>query len=221
MPEPYAGLGGCCHQNAHNERSLPGELPHARCLLQQEGIEVFNEGEPVVDTGGKTELPENCPEELDGRHDGVENQGRGDGGVETPEDCPAQRRLAGADISRQLDETAAAVDTVENLVESFPMFPGEEKVAWIRSDVERCFLEFVKFPVHQQNFRLPAGKRFSEEGMALPFAPVTILENMNGNYNRIAENEFPARFMTITFNCSEEISSVWSSFPFNSSTRFF
>ncbi len=39
----------------------------------------------------------------------------------------------------------------------------------------------------------------------MPFAPVTILENMNGNYNRITENQFPARFMTITFNCSDEM----------------
>jgi carbamoyltransferase len=39
----------------------------------------------------------------------------------------------------------------------------------------------------------------------MPFAPVTILESMNGNYKNITKNDYPARFMTITFNCSEEM----------------
>lgn len=39
----------------------------------------------------------------------------------------------------------------------------------------------------------------------MPFAPVTILESMNGSYKDIMKNEYPARFMTITFDCSKEM----------------
>ena len=39
----------------------------------------------------------------------------------------------------------------------------------------------------------------------MPFAPVTILEAMNGNYKDITKNDYPARFMTITFDCSKEM----------------
>ncbi len=39
----------------------------------------------------------------------------------------------------------------------------------------------------------------------MPFAPVTLFEDMEENYHNIAHNEYPARFMTITFNCSESM----------------
>lgn len=39
----------------------------------------------------------------------------------------------------------------------------------------------------------------------MPFAPVTIFEDMDGNYQNISKNEYPARFMTITFNCSKDM----------------
>ena len=39
----------------------------------------------------------------------------------------------------------------------------------------------------------------------MPFAPVTILEDMNGHYHNVEKNVYPARFMTITFNCSDEM----------------
>jgi carbamoyltransferase len=39
----------------------------------------------------------------------------------------------------------------------------------------------------------------------MPFAPVTLLDAMDGNYQRIEANIYPARFMTITFDCSDEM----------------
>ena len=39
----------------------------------------------------------------------------------------------------------------------------------------------------------------------MPFAPVTILEDMNGHYQNVTQNVYPARFMTITFGCSDEM----------------
>ncbi len=39
----------------------------------------------------------------------------------------------------------------------------------------------------------------------MPFAPVTLAEDMEENYEQIAKNEYPARFMTITFNCSKSM----------------
>ncbi|HOT96756.1 MAG TPA: carbamoyltransferase C-terminal domain-containing protein [bacterium] len=39
----------------------------------------------------------------------------------------------------------------------------------------------------------------------MPFAPVTLAEDMEENYEHIAKNEYPARFMTITFNCSKSM----------------
>ena len=39
----------------------------------------------------------------------------------------------------------------------------------------------------------------------MPFAPVTLKETMNGQYKRISHNTYPAQFMTVTFDCSEEM----------------
>ncbi|HPR87833.1 MAG TPA: carbamoyltransferase C-terminal domain-containing protein [bacterium] len=39
----------------------------------------------------------------------------------------------------------------------------------------------------------------------MPFAPVTLAEDMEENYEHITDNEYPARFMTITFNCSRSM----------------
>jgi len=39
----------------------------------------------------------------------------------------------------------------------------------------------------------------------MPFAPVTIYEDMEQSYEAVAKNEYPARFMTITFNCLREM----------------
>jgi len=39
----------------------------------------------------------------------------------------------------------------------------------------------------------------------MPFAPVTIYEDMKKQYHGISRNEYPARFMTITFNCLREM----------------
>lgn len=39
----------------------------------------------------------------------------------------------------------------------------------------------------------------------MPFAPVTLYEDMEENYHEVARNEYPARFMTITFNCTESM----------------
>ena len=39
----------------------------------------------------------------------------------------------------------------------------------------------------------------------MPFAPVTLKETMNGHYNEIEHNTYPAQFMTITFDCSDEM----------------
>ena len=86
--------------------------------------------------------------------------GRRDAGVQDQRDVRVARQLleqaadhgglAGADLARELDETARLVDAVQQVRERLGMPLAEVQVAGVRRDRERLFLETEKARVHAE-----------------------------------------------------------------------
>jgi hypothetical protein len=72
----------------------------------------------------------------------------------------AQRRLARADLARELDEALAFADAVEQMIERLAMLGTVEKKARVRRDVERRLIQSVEFQIHERLVAeiRPAGK---------------------------------------------------------------
>ena len=87
-------------------------------------------------------------QELGGRDARVQDQG--DFGIarQLLEQAADDRRLAGADFTRQLDEATGLVDAVQQVRQRLRVPLTEVQVAGVRRDRERFFLEAEKACVH-------------------------------------------------------------------------
>src|SRR6185295_5122045 len=73
------------------------------------------------------------------------------------EQAADDRRLAGADLTRELDETTGLVDAVEQVRERLRVPLAQIQVAWVRGDRERLFVQAKKARVHAELRTRPRG----------------------------------------------------------------
>src|SRR5664279_638943 len=80
--------------------------------------------------------------------------------IELVQQRAAKRRLARADLARELHKTLPLADAVEQMVERFAMLGTVEKKARVRRDVERRVFQPVMFQIHRRLLAetVPGGK---------------------------------------------------------------
>ena len=80
---------------------------------------------------------------------GIENQCRFVSWAEFFEQLAADRRLAGTDLARELDEAFSFTNTEQQMVERLLMLAAEEKKTRVRRDIERRFPKIIVLQIHR------------------------------------------------------------------------
>src|SRR5439155_2375363 len=81
-------------------------------------------------------------------HHWIENERRCIVAIQLLEHRPAEGRLAGADLARQLDEAFALTNSVEQMVDGLSVFGAVEEEPRVRRDVERRFAQAIVVQIH-------------------------------------------------------------------------
>ena len=117
--------------------------PPARVRVEQVAVERVDE-RLEADGAGRVrdvQLVADRGQQLDGRERRIEDHRHVDLGRQLLEQCPAEGRLAGADLPRELDEPAPRPQAPQEVRERLPVAVGQEEIARVRRDRERLLGE--------------------------------------------------------------------------------
>ena len=131
-----------------------------RGLVEEKAVQNLQVRRPVELPRLEAQLREDRPHQLRCRDHRVQDERRLVGRAELGQDRPADRGLARAHLSGDLDEPLAFPDAEENVVERLAMLVREEEEPGIGRYVERRLAEAVEVVVHRaESLAVPAPPR--------------------------------------------------------------
>ena len=140
------------------------DVSPGRCLFQQVVVQRVDHLDSPHARTGQLEVPEHELEELDEAHGRVEDEDGSDIRPESTEEVADQRRLPGADLSEDQDESLALLHAVDRGGEGLLVRLAHEQVARVGCEGKRALTQPVELRVHRTPYDLLGGAALIRTG---------------------------------------------------------